>query len=128
VAVVRDKIECFKLVSVGITISKGFVGYSPGVLGKNAKKQYTQNRKRSASYVPDTCYNKICDTGENVRNCPEDCCQTVNRKCTWNTKCLPECCGESTCCESSSGNSWRMQTSLVVFSVILLSNVSKFSS
>lgn len=79
---------------------------------KKCKKQYRQKRRRSVLNMPDTCFNKICDAGENINNCPEDCCQTVSDQCTWKeNKCIPKCCGESTCCESSIGNTRRKQTS-----------------
>jgi hypothetical protein len=87
------------------------------------RNQYGNNRKRSAVDVPDTCYNKVCDDGENVNNCPHDCCQAENDKCKMTEdECIPECCGESTCC-SSGNNLWqtlRKERSIILFCVFAL--------
>jgi hypothetical protein len=77
--------------------------------------------------VPDTCYNKLCDNGENINNCPHDCCQTVNDKCTMSeNECIPDCCGESRCCGSSSGNNlWQTMRgkTIIPFCVFSFLNV-----
>ena len=47
-----------------------------------------------------SCFNGVCNAGENVENCPCDCCASRNaEKCTLvSGVCPPQCCGDSNCC------------------------------
>ena len=94
------------------------------------KKKYSTNL---ATYdAPDPCFTLTCDDGESVQNCPTDCCYRINpEQCTWaNNTCLPECCGETTCCHSSSAESLGfISTWLVIGNILLkifLSNIVVF--
>ena len=45
------------------------------------------------------CGDGVCEERETAENCPMDCCYKVNSACTLHTgDCIPECCGEPTCC------------------------------
>ena len=59
--------------------------------------------QKKEGYSVDTCFNGHCDADENVDNCPADCCTvTYNKSCTLvDGVCPSQCCGDSTCCESS---------------------------
>ena len=73
------------------------------------------SKKRSASYLPETCFNLQCESGETVQNCPTDCCNTVNpEKCSWgNNKCISQCCGEPSCC--SHADSFHLKFSWIAY-------------
>lgn len=56
--------------------------------------------KYKCNFSSDTCFNGVCDAGENVANCPADCCPQKNSKnCSLlNGTCPLKCCGEPGCC------------------------------
>jgi hypothetical protein len=53
--------------------------------------------------IPDTCFDLVCDLGENTENCPVDCCRSVNKQCNvdiMDKKIVPPlCCTQSSCCK-----------------------------
>lgn len=54
--------------------------------------------KRSIAEM-EFCGNGVCSEEETVANCPMDCCQQINTACTLRKgECIPECCGEPSCC------------------------------
>ncbi|XP_063415024.1 uncharacterized protein LOC134696984 [Mytilus trossulus] len=74
-------------------------------------EQSYSRRKRDLNTIPDTCFNLKCEVGETTSNCPVDCCSKKNPSCTWKKDtCLAQCCGEPTCCLSSTGNVLKLNT------------------
>lgn len=73
-----------------------------------------------------TCFSGHCNASEKVDNCPADCCPVkFPERCTLQDGvCPPKCCGDSTCCETSSGKGITALTVLmyigIVISVIVL--------
>ena len=52
------------------------------------------------------CGDGVCGSDESALECPMDCCPLINNATCGNTyKCTPECCGEPTCCNSTSTDS-----------------------
>lgn len=49
------------------------------------------------------CGNRYCNIDETSDTCPIDCCFKKSASCTWGSECLPKCCGEKSCCKTSSG-------------------------
>lgn len=68
------------------------------------KRYGDQKRSADPDVSPDTCYNGVCDPGETPNNCPTDCCYKINPTCTWKSRCLPTCCGQQGCCQTSHGH------------------------
>lgn len=66
------------------------------------KRRCSRNAIGELEIMPNNdtfCGNGVCEADEDIYNCPLDCCATINpQKCSDNTKCLPTCCGDSTCC------------------------------
>ncbi|XP_060600533.1 keratin-associated protein 5-8-like [Ruditapes philippinarum] len=90
---------------------------------KKCKSQPTESTP-----APDMCFNLRCDPGEDVNNCPADCCGNENEKCKWSQSntCVPKCCSESTCCNDSSrsGGLYSLKIHYVSILSIMMSVVS----
>ena len=47
------------------------------------------------------CGDGVCGSDESALTCPLDCCPIINNAtCGAVNECTPECCGESTCCNT----------------------------
>ena len=77
-------------------------------------------KKKKPGYSAGTCFNGHCEDDENVNNCPADCCPVRNPKnCTLKDGVCPlKCCGDSSCCKTSSSSSGKENTALTVLKYI----------
>ena len=68
------------------------------------------------------CFNGHCDADENVDNCPADCCPVRSRKsCSLQDGVCPsQCCGDSTCCKTSSGKRNTALTVVMYIGIVIL--------
>ena len=76
------------------------------------------------------CFDGVCDAGENVDNCPADCCPAEkNSSCSLSSlgkdRCLLSCCKKSTCCGDDNDGSTLLYL-LFLFGLVLVPLVKKF--
>ena len=78
--------------------------------------------KREQGSAVGKCFDGVCNAGENVHNCPADCCPTEkNNNCSLsfvgNDRCPLSCCKNSSCCVERDGDNGGGSLSQVVGSI-----------
>lgn len=96
--------------------SPGFCWMFTDCFSDTCKRYFNRRKRRDLTGA--TCWNRVCDPGETIENCPIDCCQKINPKCKpEENKCLPKYCNTQTC----KGSMFFISSSILVLSLLYAS-------